>query len=144
MALAHCAGADRAGLQGRTVPGGMASAERAPDSSGFVVPSGAGRAGANRLGATDVPASALRSPSPLPCQPPGERYPQRRDRQQRTPDSPRQCPRVGTGYFTIPLVAGIPLRKEFQKLDLAFTYSVFPRCAFHIYPHKSLLLFLSQ
>jgi hypothetical protein len=39
-------------------------------------------------------------------------------RQQRIPDSPRQCPGVGTRYFTIPGVAGAPLRKEFQQLDL--------------------------
>lgn len=33
--------------------------------------------------------------------------------------SERQCSDVGTHSFTIPVVAGPPLRKEFQRLDLA-------------------------
>ena len=46
----------------------------------------------------------------------------------------------GLGLLTIPVVAGAPLRKEFQKLDLASAYRGLQRCALRIYRHKGLLL----
>jgi len=104
----------------------------------LVAVSGAFGPAASEVDAAGVPAPAVSSVEDLfsPCQPQDERWPQRRHRKQPIPDSPRQCSDVGTHHFSIPVVAGAPLREEFQQLDLARACRGFRRCAFGIYRHK--------
>ncbi|PYX47419.1 MAG: hypothetical protein DMG79_14020 [Acidobacteria bacterium] len=76
----------------------------------------------------------------------GESSPQLKTRRARERPSRRICSaRVrtrppdgdGTRHSTILVVAGAPLRKEFQQFDLAGAYQGFPRCAFRIYLHNA-------
>ena len=48
----------------------------------------------------------------------------------------RQCPGVGTRYFTVPVVARPPVGKEFQQLDLGRKFQGFARCAIRICRHN--------